>query len=155
MAAVKNITRTKAYKDVLSVLVAAGIDPEVAASKAREKALAAHGMTEANDMDARVAKLIEAGISKAEAIELLTGTVAAEVEDDRSEGERLVEQNSLAFTKGRVYVTGSILEVAARVLKTGSPEIARTSGKGRVAAVLVQREESGDVSIQNLATPKA
>jgi hypothetical protein len=67
--------------------------------------------------------------------------------------DNLVAQAGLAHTKGRVYVTGSILEAAARVLKTGTPEIIATSGVGRTKAVVIFREDSGDVALQNLFQP--
>lgn len=72
----------------------------------------------------------------------------------KQQAEALVEKAGLGYTKGRVYVNGAVLEAATRVLKTGTPEVTATSGVGHIAAVLVYREESGDVAIQNLSKPK-
>jgi hypothetical protein len=72
----------------------------------------------------------------------------------KEKAEALVVEAGLAFTRGRVYGTGALLEAAARVLKTGTPEIVTSSGVGHVAAVLVYLEESGDFAMQNLSTPK-
>jgi hypothetical protein len=72
----------------------------------------------------------------------------------KEKGEALVANAGFTFTRGRVYGTGTLLEAAARVLKTGTPEIVASSGAGHVAAVLVYREDSGDFAFQNLSTPK-
>jgi hypothetical protein len=72
----------------------------------------------------------------------------------KQQAEALVEKSGLGYAKGRVYANGAVLEAATRVLKTGTPEIAKTSGVGHITAVLVYREESGDVAIQNLGKPK-
>lgn len=68
----------------------------------------------------------------------------------KQQAEALVEKSGLGYAKGRVYVNGDVLEAATRVLKTGTPEIAKTSGVGRVVALLVYKEESGDVALQSL-----
>jgi hypothetical protein len=113
--------------------------------------------------DTRVADLVAAGFTQADAeaaVALADGTtsttpapVAPVAETSKSVGEALVAQRGLAFSSGRVYVNGGIIEAAARVLKTGAPEIATSSGVGRTKAVLVFREESGDVALQNLRQP--
>jgi len=72
----------------------------------------------------------------------------------KEKAEALVAEAGLTFTRGRVYGKGELLEAAARVLKTGTPEIVKSSGVGHTAAVLVYREESGDFAMQNLSTPK-
>lgn len=64
--------------------------------------------------------------------------------------EALVATRGFEFTRGRVYVTPAIVEACVRVLKTGRTEVATTSGKGRVDAVVVFATESGDVAVQNL-----
>lgn len=71
----------------------------------------------------------------------------------KEQADALVAQRGLAHTKGRVYVTGTILEAAARVLKNGKPEVVASSGVGRTVAVVIFREDSGDVAIQNLYQP--
>lgn len=68
-------------------------------------------------------------------------------------GEALVAQRGLSFTRGRVYSNSDIIEAQVRVLKTGKPEVVSTSGVGRIAAVLIYRETSGDVALQNLVKP--
>ena len=68
----------------------------------------------------------------------------------KERGDELVQAEGLTFARGRVYLTPDTIEAAVRVRKTGSPEIIRSSGVGRTAAVLLFREESGDVAAQNL-----
>ena len=68
----------------------------------------------------------------------------------KEEVAEFVSSQGFSFTRGRVYVTGTVIEAQARVLRTGKAEIVRTSGVGRTKAVLVTREESGDVALQNL-----
>lgn len=113
--------------------------------------------------DTRVADLVAAGFSQVEA-EGIVGTTTdgamsavttpASPLTNKDLGDALVAQHGLAFTRGRVYVTPSILEAAVRTLKGGGAEIVATSGVGRSVAVLVFKvEESGDVALQNLAKP--
>lgn len=64
--------------------------------------------------------------------------------------EALVEARGFGFARGRVYVTGEIVEASVRVLKGGSPEIVKTSGNGRISAVAIFATESGDCAVQNL-----
>jgi hypothetical protein len=78
---------------------------------------------------------------------------APEVLTAKQEGEALVAQRGFSFSRGRVYSTMETIEAQVRVLKTGRPEVVSTSGVGRVVAVLIYREESGDVAVQNLAKP--
>lgn len=78
---------------------------------------------------------------------------AAVVEETAKEKTaRQVAEAGLVFAKGRVYVTKPIIEAVARTLRNGQAQIVQASGNGRVSHVLVAKEESGDVSIQNLAT---
>ena len=106
---------------------------------------------------AAVAELVKAGFTETDARRILGQAadpeVAETVETVQDLGEALVAQRGLAFSKGRVYVNGSIAEAIVRVLKGGGPEVVDSSGVGRVAAVLVSRQESGDVSVQNLRRP--
>lgn len=53
-----------------------------------------------------------------------------------------------------MYLTLDTIEAAVRVRKTGSPELIRSSGVGHTKAVLLYREDSGDVAAQNLAIRK-
>lgn len=85
---------------------------------------------------------------KAEAAEVLAASLSP-----KQRAEALVAERGLAFTRGRVYVTGELIEAQARVMKTGAPEVGNASGVGRVSAVLIYREESGDVALQNLSKP--
>lgn len=72
----------------------------------------------------------------------------------KEKAEALVAEKGLAFTRGRVYSPADRLaEAIVRVAKTNSPEIVTSSGVGHVAALLVYREESGDVAVQNLRKP--
>lgn len=107
----------------------------------------------------RIAALVEAGFTEDEARKLLTDEAVSEVkpetqsEPEVSAAEALVAQHGLTFTKGRVYGGVTLAEAIVRVAKTGTPEIVASSGVGRTAAVLVNRENSGDVSVQNLRRP--
>lgn len=67
--------------------------------------------------------------------------------------EALVAERGMTFARGRVYVTPPMIEALARVTKNGKAEVVQASGVGRVAAVLVYKETSGDVAVQNLAKP--
>lgn len=86
---------------------------------------------------------------KAEVAEVVAASMSP-----KERAEALVAQNGLTFTRGRVYVTPAIIEALVRVTKTGKPEVITASGVGRVAAVLVYKEESGDVAVQNLSQPR-
>ena len=68
--------------------------------------------------------------------------------------EALVEEKGYTFTKGRVYGGVTLAEAIVRVHKTGSPQIVQSSGVGRTKGVLVYKEESGDVALQNLTQPQ-
>lgn len=109
-----------------------------------------------------VADLIAAGIPADEAARIVGGqfatpTAVAETVKvaltSKEQADALVAQHGFTHTKGRVYATGSILEAAARVLKGGKPEVVTSSGVGRTKAVVIFRESSGDVAIQNLTDP--
>ena len=109
--------------------------------------------------DSRITALVEAGFTEDEARNLLaeqstaSGESEPEPEPELSLAEALVAQHGLTFTKGRVYGGVTLAEAIVRVSKTGTPEIVASSGVGRTAAVLVNRESSGDVSVQNLRRP--
>lgn len=135
---------TKKYR----ALIAAGVSDE--------RALEVLGVAEPK-VDERVTQLVEAGFSEDEAKAILSASEEqGEVEDApapqtaKQRAEALVEEKGFGFTKGRVYVNEEILAAAVRVRRTGTPEVAATSGVGRVAGVLIYREDSGDVAIQNL-----
>jgi hypothetical protein len=80
-----------------------------------------------------------------------TNTAPVEEQDTLSEAERLVAESGFDYAKGRVYVTPAIVKAVIRVTESGRPEIVPTSGAGRTKAVLLNRTESGDTFIQNLA----
>ena len=105
----------------------------------------------------RINALVEAGFTEDEARQLLAEQPAEptpqKAEPEVSVAEALVAQHGLTFTKGRVYGGVTLAEAIVRVSKTGTPEIVASSGVGRTAAVLVNRESSGDVSVQNLRRP--
>jgi len=97
------------------------------------------------ELDA-TATLLAAGFSEEEAAEAL----AAEAVEAKNPADALVEKQGYKHTKGRVYGGPALAEAIVRVHKTGKPEIVASSGKGRVAAVVVFKTESGDVAQQNL-----
>ena len=137
---VKHPTRTKVYKALF------------AAIGDRDAALAAyHALNEAAPTP----------------VDEPTPEVEAKVEEPKKKGkkgkkakakkltaqetlEAFVATRGFEFTRGRVYVTPQIVEACVRVLKTGRTEVATTSGKGRIDAVVVFATESGDVAVQNL-----
>lgn len=77
----------------------------------------------------------------------------AEPVTSKAQADVLVTQQGLAHAKGRVYLTGAMLEAGARVLKNGTPEIIASSGAGRTTHVLIFRTDGGDLAAQNLYKP--
>lgn len=142
-----NITRTKAYKQ----LIAVGASDEQAKRLLAAKAAKTEAPKPAPKPQPNFEKLAdELGLTVDEVKAALN---EPEVEADaptESTPEDLVAAAGFTFTKGRVYVNKDVVEGIARVLTTGSTEIIRTSGNGRTKAVLVTRLESGDASVQNL-----
>lgn len=144
MASATRVKSTRKFK----ALVAAGFTPEQA-----EAALTTQAP--ADPQAEKVALLVAAGFDPDQAAKLVSasnGSAPAAVAPPthREQAEALVTERGFRYGRGRVYVTGAILEAAARVLKGGHPEVVATSGIGSKAAVVVYRESSGDVSIQNL-----
>lgn len=113
------------------------------------------------EVDSRVAELVKAGFKEDEAIAALAAGDAAEApaaeaekpapKTSKEKAEALVDKQGYGFTSGRVYANGAVAEAIVRVLRKGKPEIVQTSGVGRTKAVLVWREDSGDVAVQNLS----
>lgn len=139
---IAGVRRSKKYQ----ALIAVGLDDAAA--------LRSLGVTP--PVNGALAELLAAGFSEDEARQALarktevTPAPAPAPLTVKEQGEALVTAQGLVFTRGRVYVTPDVIEAAVRVRKTGSPEVVRTSGVGRTKAVLVTKEETGDVSIQNL-----
>lgn len=97
--------------------------------------------------------LIAAGFTKEQAEKALADKAApapAAPATSKEKGEALVTEKGYTFAKGRVYGAVTLAEAIVRVFKTGTPEIVTSSGVGRTKAVLVYKEESGDVAQQNL-----
>lgn len=69
---------------------------------------------------------------------------------DKERGAALVEEKGYGYAKGRVYGNPALAEAIVRVHRSGGAEIVQSSGAGRTAAMLVYREETGDIAIQNL-----
>lgn len=68
--------------------------------------------------------------------------------------QALVAQAGFVPVRGRVYATPEIIEAQVRVLKTGKPEVVRTSGEHRTKAVVIYRTDDGTtVAVQNLGQP--
>lgn len=64
-----------------------------------------------------------------------------------------LEGKGLGFANGgRVYFTDAIIEAAARVTKTGKPEIVTTTESQRVAGLLIAKDDKGRVYSQNVRT---
>jgi len=69
--------------------------------------------------------------------------------------EALAAQHHLTFTDGRAFLSTAAIEAAVRVRKTGSPEIVSSAGTDDIKAVLLYRDDSGDLVAQNLAESAA
>lgn len=148
-----NVKRTKKYR----ALVDNGVAPEIAVTICEadlaNKTPEAPAPVKADPL----ADLVAAGWSPEIAQAIIdsgataTDTAPVEEQDTRTEAERLVAESGFDYTKGRVYVTPSIVKAVIRVTESGRPEIVPTSGAGRTKAVLLNRTESGDTFIQNLA----
>lgn len=76
------------------------------------------------------------------------------IETAKERLSRQVDEAGLAFTRGRVYVTKEIIEAQARTMRNGRSQIVKASGKGHISHVLIAKEETGDVSVQNLGPKK-
>lgn len=102
-----------------------------------------------------VAQLVAAGYTQEQAEKALASAQQVQVAPltSKERGEALVAERGLTFTKGRVYGTPTLAEAIVRVHRTGTPEVVQSSGVGRTAGVLVYKEESGDVALQNLSKP--
>jgi len=84
-----------------------------------------------------------------------TGTArAATTNPSLAKGEVLVAKAGLTPVRGRVYVTGAVIEAQARVLKTGKPEVVRNTGTHRTKGVLVYRHDKDTAALQNLGEPR-
>lgn len=153
---------TKKYK----ALIAAGVNDA--------EALNILGVTVEQagpEVDPRIATLIQDGLFTVEQAErIIAGDGSTKKKGKKGKGkkakaeapveltpkqvaEALVAERGMTFARGRVYVTPAIIEALARVTKNGKAEVVQASGVGRVAAVLVYKETSGDVAVQNLAKP--
>lgn len=137
----KRPTATKQYKSLLAALdgdkVAALAAWEAHNNPAPKPQVAVSLVKD----EAAIAKAKKKAAKKAKKVKALT--VNEQV-------EALVENKGFKFARGRVYVTGEIVEASVRVLKGGSPEIVRTSGTGRITAVAIFRTDNGDAALQNL-----
>jgi len=136
-----------AADDALAGLVAGGFTEEQATKILADRDAQAKPAKKGKGKKGKKAKASAA--IKAEVAEVVAASMSP-----KERAEALVAQNGLTFTRGRVYVTPAIIEALVRVTKTGKPEVITASGVGRVAAVLVYKEESGDVAVQNLSQPR-
>ena len=106
------------------------------------------------EVDARVQPLLDAGFTP-EQVEAALAEGELEVEvppTEKDKAEALVAERGFTYTKGRVYCTPLLADAIKRVHGGKDAEIVPSSGVGRTKAVLVYREESGDVALQNLTT---
>lgn len=103
-------------------------------------------------------ELIDAGFSPEHAAEALAEVESATVESiveakpksPKDLADELVASQGLRHTRGLVYTNTAIIEAQARVMKTGSPEVHKTSGIGHTKAVVVYKSDSGEVAVGNL-----
>jgi hypothetical protein len=112
--------------------------------------------SKAPDQDALVTALVaalrDAGVQPAPATPTDVAEVTAKAQAPKAEGfdaKTHAEGEGYALNTGRTYLTGDALKAAARVAKSGTPEIVATSG-GRNSHVLLFRSPAGDVAVQNL-----
>jgi hypothetical protein len=144
-----NVKATKQYKALFAAL------------QSEELALAAYAKIN-TPVEVVVAEptpteiLLNAGFTAeqvATALEAPVEAVVVEVavETAAEKQDRLVASKGYQYSKGRVYLSKSTLEAAARTLKSGRSQIVSTSGVGRTKALLLSKTETGDVSVQNLA----
>lgn len=147
---IANLKRTAKYK----ALIAIKMSPDDAVNT-----LLGNAPAQDDPREAAIADLMSVEFTRAEAEAILaSGTVSiAEAEADvepepaKSVTETMVDAAGLNYARGRVYVTIDIIKAVVQVTESGEPAIVKTSGKGRTKAVLINREASGDTSIQNLA----
>jgi hypothetical protein len=113
------------------------------------------------EVDPRMQTLLDAGFTEDEAKKALeeeaTPAEPAKLApvtplSSKERAEALVSDKGFEYTKGRVYGGPSLAEAIVRVHRTGTPQIVTSSGVGRTKAVLVYKEDSGDVALQNLTT---
>lgn len=120
------------------------------------------------EIDPNVKALLDAGFTEAEAQQALASSAtpatpaaatpppaAPAPQTSKDRAEALVVEHGYGFTKGRVYGNMALAEAIVRVHRTGTPQIVQSSGVGRTKAVLVYKEESGDVALQNLTREEA
>jgi hypothetical protein len=135
----------------------------VAALGSEEKAKVAYDRLHpaVPEVDPRIQSLLDAGFTEeqaAKALEEQSPEAPAEPAklapvtplSSKERAEALVSDKGFEYTKGRVYGGPSLAEAIVRVHKTGKPEIVASSGVGRTKGVLVYKEDSGDVALQNL-----
>lgn len=98
-------------------------------------------------------------LSREEILQVLAGLTedapATEPEaTSKQQADVLVEESPFTFTSGRVYLSGAMIEAAARVANTGSPELVKVpTDSKRTAAVILWRTDEGSVAAQNLRLP--
>ena len=154
---VKNPMRTKKFRALLAVLD----NDEAAAIRSWNGAHPENQIpVEVPAVNAEVAALMDAGFSLDEAEAALAAAAAKKASEPKAEAapltsqeraEALVAQAGLIHVRGRVYVTGDLLEAQARVLKTGKPELVRNDGSHRTKGVVIYRLDDGKtVAVQNV-----
>lgn len=101
-------------------------------------------------------------LSKADLVQVLGKVLAGEGDStpeapakeepktSKQQADDLIEASPYTHTSGRVYFSGAHIEAAARVLKTGTPEIVKTAEGKRTAAVAIWRQSDDSVAAQNL-----
>jgi Holliday junction resolvasome RuvABC DNA-binding subunit len=136
------VKRTKKYK----ALIALGLSETEALKKLKELA----GETEPAPTKSDIQELLDAGFSEEDARRIV-GDVVTSPKSAKELIAEAVRDAGYQFTNGRVYMNSDVVQGIVRVMKTGTTEIVPTSGVGRVKAVVLIREESGDVSVQNLS----
>jgi hypothetical protein len=120
--------------------------------KALEHFHALHPVEPEVEVDPRIQKLLDVGLTQEQA-EAALADVEEAVEapvTEKEKAEALVTERGFTYAKGRVYATPLLAEAIVRVHRGGKAEIVPSSGVGRTKGVLVYKEDSGDVALQNL-----
>lgn len=76
-----------------------------------------------------------------------------EPKTSKQHADALVEESPFTHTTGRVYLSGAMIEAAARVASTGTPELVKVPTENkRTAAVVFWQTDEGSIAAQNLRT---
>lgn len=153
---IKNPRATKKFKALLAVLNDEDMAVTAWNDAHPDNRIAVEGEVK---VSAEVAKLVEAGFTKEQAVAALaaaskTDTSAAPEPEEpltsHEQGEVLAAKAGLVPVRGRVYASAGLIEAQARVLRSGKPELVQSPGEHRTKGVLVYRmDDAKTIALQN------